>query len=434
MAEHLIVGYIGAVLFLLLVAIGVRLGFAALLTGFVGIWILVGYSPAVKSLATAAFGIVANYTYSVIPMFILMGYFSHYAGFADDLFAAARKWVGHLPGGLLVATILGAAGFAAVCGSSVAAAGILTKVCLPELEKHNYDRKLSIGCLASAGTLAIMIPPSITMVVYCLMVEQPVAQLLIAGIIPGILTAVYYSVYVIARARLQPSLAPPVEGVPWAERIKAIWTIWPMILVAATIIGGLYTGYTSASEAGAVGAMVILIVAIIRKRLPWAMFKESLIKTLGTTSMLLMCIIGVLYLSRFFAYSQVTSSMSQFLLDLPVGRYVIMAFIFGLYFILGMFMEPFGMMALTLPVVFPAVVAMGFSPIWFGVIVVVESELSMLTPPVGLNLFVVSGVARHIPFTDIVRGVVPFVIIEFVVLATLLVFPQIALYLPSLMK
>lgn len=381
MTEQLLIGYVGLAVFLVFIAGGVRLGFAALLTGFLGLWVLVGIEPALNSLGSAAYGIIANYSYAVIPLFILMGYFAHYAGFADDLFASARKWVGHLPGGLLVATVMGGAGFAAVCGSSVASAGILTKVCLPELEKHHYDMKLSIGCLASTGTIAIMIPPSFTMVIYCIMVEQPVAQLLIAGVLPGILTAVLYATYVIMRARLQPSLAPRLSGVSWKERVVAVGVMWPILLVAAVIIGGLYTGFITASEAGAVGAMVILLVALARRRLSWSKFKESLMKTLGTTSMVLVIVLGVLFFSRFLAYSQVTYDLSSLIVALPLPRMAIMVFILGLYFILGMFMEPIGMMALTLPVVFPAIMALGFDPILFGILVVVMSELSMLTPP-----------------------------------------------------
>ncbi len=431
---QLYLGLAGIVIFILLVMLGMRLAFAAILTAVAGYLILTGPLATLKSLGTAAFGITSNYGYSVIPLFVAMGFFSHAAGFADDLFSSAKKWVGGIPGGLLAAVILGGAGFAAVCGSSVASAGVLSKVALSELEKYNYDRKLSVGCIAATGTLAILIPPSFTIVIYCIMVEQSVTKMLIAGILPGLLTAAYYIGYVVIVSMINPKLAPPIHGATWKERFGSIGVTWPMIGVAVIVMGGLYSGWITATEAGAVGAAFILMVGIIRRRMNWSSTMDGLTKTIETTCMVLLIVFGVLYFARFLAYTQVTYQVSRMVVGMQVSPIIVLIGISFLYFILGMFMEPIGMMALTLPIIFPAIKTLGIDPILFGIIVIIESELSMLTPPVGLNLFVVSGLAPHIPFEDIVKGVIPFVLLDFLVVATLIVFPQVALFLPSLMN
>lgn len=427
-------GGLGLGLFLALVFLGMPIAFAAALVGFLGLWVVGGGNAALTSVGTLPYSITAHYVYTVLPMFIIMGHFALHAGFAQEVFWAGRQWVGRLPGGLASATAVGGAGLGAACGSSLAAAAILTKVALPEMEKYKYDPKLSAGTCASCGTLAATIPPSALIVIYGIMTEQSIGKLLIAGFLPGFLTAAAYIVQITFRAWRNPSLGPPVYGVTWKERFISLKGVWGIALLAIIVMGGIYTGVFTPTEAGAAGALGALIIGLATRRMGRSSMWQALVETGRTTSMVFIIIVGILIFVRFLALTRVPYEISEFLGGLPVPPLLILIGILLLYLVLGMFMDAIGMLLLTLPVVFPISLALGFNPIWFGIIVVIMCEVGLITPPVGLNVYVVRGIATHIPLTDMFRGVIPFVITMLVVVALLIAFPQIVLFLPNLMK
>jgi tripartite ATP-independent transporter DctM subunit len=427
-------GFLGLFLFLALIFIGMHIAFAAALVGLVGLWVVAGSEPALTSVGILPHSITAKYVFTVLPLFIIMGHFAFFARFTQDVFWTGRQWVGWLPGGLASATVVGGAGFAAASGSSLAAAAVLTKVALPELEKNNYDRKLSAGSIAAVGTLAATIPPSALIVIYGIMTEQSIGKLLMAGFLPGFLTAVLFVLQITLRAWRNPSLGPAVHGVTWKERVASLKGVWGVVFLAGLVMGGIYSGIFTPTEAGAAGAAGALLIGVALRRLSRVNLGQALLDTGRTTGMVFIIIVGILIFVRFLAITRVPYDIGEFLAGLPVSPLVILIGILALYLVLGAFMDAIGMLLLTLPIIFPLSQALGFDPIWFGILVVIMCEIGLLTPPVGLNIYVVKGVAPHIPLEDMFRGVIPFVLTMFVVIALLIIFPQIALILPDTMR
>jgi tripartite ATP-independent transporter DctM subunit len=369
----------------------------------------------------------------VIPLFIIMGYFAYYAGLTRDVFFTARQWFGHLTGGLAIATTYGCAGFAACTGSSPATAAVMGKMAIPEMIKYGYHPRLAAGAVAAGGTLAILIPPSVPLVIYGIITEQSVGILLIAGILPGILTAIVYALMLQVRVKLNPSLARPLPAVSWSKRFISLKFTWGMLTIVLLILIGIYSGIFTPTEAGGAGATATFLMALALRRLSWAEFKEALLDTGRATVMIFSIIVGVLIFVRFLAITGLTGAFSETVLALEVPSIVILIGVLTIFVFLGMFLELIGMMLLALPIIYPAIMALGFDPIWFGIIVVKMGEICLITPPVGLNVYVVHSVAPDISIHEIFRGIVPFLIMEFFVLIILIVFPQIILFLPSLM-
>jgi tripartite ATP-independent transporter DctM subunit len=427
-------GFLGLFLFLALIFIGMHIAFAAALVGLVGLWVVAGSDPALTSVGILPHSITAKYVFTVLPLFIIMGHFAFFARFTQDVFWTGRQWVGWLPGGLASATVVGGAGFAAASGSSLAAAAVLTKVALPELEKFKYDPKLAAGSIAAVGTLAATIPPSALIVIYGIMTEQSIGKLLVAGFLPGFLTAALFVVQITLRAWRNPSLGPSVRGVTWRERMVSLKGVWGVVFLAGLVMGGIYSGIFTPTEAGAAGAAGALIIGVALRRLSRGNLGQALLDTGRTTGMVFIIIVGILIFVRFLAITRVPYDIGEFLAGLPVPPVVILIGILLLYLVLGAFMDAIGMLLLTLPIIFPLSQSLGFDPIWFGILVVIMCEIGLLTPPVGLNIYVVKGVAPHIPLEDMFRGVIPFVLTMFVVIALLVAFPQIVLFLPNTMR
>ncbi len=431
--EPITIGLIGVGALLILLVLGMPIAFATLLVGFVGIFVLKDWNVAIETVGFLAHPLATKYTLSVIPMFILMGYFAFYAGLTREVFAAGRAWVGHLPGGLAIATVFGCAVFAAASGSSTASAAVMGKVAIPEMRRYNYDRKLAAGVVAASGTLASLIPPSAILVVYAVIVEQSVGHLLIAGILPGIVSAIIYALMLIIRIRLNPNLGPPYPAVSWKERFISLKGVWGILVIFLMVIGGLYLGIFTPTEAGAAGAFGAFLIALGSRRLNWSNFKDSLLETGRSTVMIFLIIIGVLTFMRFLALSGVSRAFIEFVKGLPVPHWTVLMGFLLFYVILGMFMDAIGMMLLTLPLIFPVIVAFGYNPIWFGIIVVKMCEICLITPPIGLNVYMVRGVAPDIPLEDIFRGIVPFFFMDVLTVGILIAFPQIATFLPNTM-
>jgi tripartite ATP-independent transporter DctM subunit len=410
---------------------GVRIAFATAICGFFGLWIMRGYDPAASLSAQTILGHVTNYNLLVLPLFIMMGFFAYYANITRDIYWAARQWLGHLPGGLAVATIIGCAGFAAACGASTASAAVMGRVALPELKKYGYDDKISTGCVAAGGTMAIMIPPSVLFVIYGFIAEESIGALLLAGILPGLLQALTYVVMLLIRFKLNPALGQPIHGITWAERFSSLKGVWGMIAIILFVMGSMYTGLATPTEAAGVGALGALVLAI--PRLKFKEFTAAMVETVRTTSLIFAIVAGVLIFVHFLGFTGTPAAIADSIAHLQVPPMVILIGILLLYLVLGMFIDGIGMVLLTVPILLPTIKALGIDPIVFGVLVVRMVEIGLMTPPVGLNVYVLKGVAKDISMGDIFRGCGWFVFVDIINVAILLAFPQIILLIPQSM-
>ena len=448
--DPLLTGIIGMGALMLMVFLGVRVYIAATLVGMVGIVSIIGWDAGTGIVGTIPHSKATLYSLSVLPMFILIGYLAFHAGITTAAFDAAKKWVGWVPGGLAVATVFAAAGFAAVSGASTATAAVFSRVAIPEMLKAGYDRRLAAGVVAAGGTLASLIPPSAILVIYAIIVEQSVGALLLAGFIPGVVSALIYALIIIGRAGVNPKLGPPVRGYTMTDRIKSLPGTLPIVAVIGIIFSAIYGGWATPTEAGALGAFVVFILALMHGMRTKAL-KEALFETAKLTVMIFSIIWGVLVFVRFLGFSGLPEAFAEYIVALPYPPITIIVMILLGYAVLGMFMDAIGMLLLTLPVVYPAVIALnggpdvsladstlGMSgaaaPIWFGIIVVKMCEVCLITPPVGLNCYVVSAVRPDIPLGDVFRGIFPFFLADAATIALFIVFPGIITWLPTMMN
>ncbi|MFA7504162.1 MAG: TRAP transporter large permease [Burkholderiaceae bacterium] len=426
------IGIIGVIALLVLVFIGVRIYIAATLVGLLGLVAMIGWEAGAGIVGTIPHSKSVSYTLSVLPMFILIGYLAFHAGITHSLFDAARKWFGFLPGGLAVASVLATAGFSAVSGASTATAAVFSRIAIPEMLSAGYSPRIAAGVVAAAGTLATLIPPSAILVIYAIIVEESVGRLLLAGFIPGIVSALIYVLLIFFWAKIDPKLGPPIKGYTWSDRIKSVPGTFPVILVILIIFTAMYLGWATPTEAGALGAFVVFLMAMM-KGMRLGALRDSLLETAKLTVMIFSLIWGVLVFVRFLGFAGLPEHFTQFITSLPYEPWVVMLFILAGYVILGMFMDAIGMLLLTLPVVYPAVMALGYDSIWFGIIVVKMAEVCLVTPPIGLNCFVVSAVRPDIPVSTVFRGVGPFVIADFITVGAFIIWPELITWLPDRM-
>lgn len=427
-------GSIGFGILILFLFSGMPVGFALALVGFVGTSYVIGFAPGLATLGIIPFQAARNYSYLAIPLFVLMGEFCYAAGLSRDAYYAVYRWIGSLPGGLAIATIGGCAGFAAVSGTTGATAATMGTVALPEMKKYKYDDALATGTIATGGTLGIMIPPSITFIIYALVTEQSIGRLFLAGIIPGVILAALLMFYIYIRVRLSPHLGPPGPKSTLSEKLVALQGAWAILILFVVVIGGIYMGVFTPYEAGAIGALGALLLGLLTKRMTWQAFNTSLTNATITTSLMLLMLIGAQIVTPFLAVSRLPMNLASFIGGLELPPAAILTLIIISYSFLGCFMPNIPLLLLTIPIFFPIVLALGYDPIWFGVIVVLLGEIAIITPPVGINLYIVKGVAPDVPLATIFRGVMPFVIILFMGMVILIVFPELSTFLPRLMK
>jgi len=404
-----------------------------LIVGFVGTAAINGLPAALATLSGESFEIAGYIDLSVIPLFVFMGNMAGLSGMSRDLYDAAYAWVGHWRGGLAATTIVGCAGFAALSGSSFASAVTMGRVALPEMKRFNYDDRLATGCVAAGGTLGYLIPPSSGFVIYAVLTEQSIAKLFIAGILPGLLLTGLFLGTIAIWTRLCPGLGPAGPRSSYARRWSTLRRAWVFVTIVLVTIGGLYGGIMTPEEAAGAGAFLTLVVALLRRSLRWENFKQVVLHTLRTTALVFMILIGAHIFIPFMALSGIPNHLVIFLTSLPLGPTGILVIVLATYVFLGTFLEGIAMLVLTLPIVFPVMMSLGYSPIWFGVIIVIVLEMGLLSPPVGVNVFVVKGVAPDVPLNTIFRGIWPFWFAMMLCLAILSVFPQIALFLPEAM-
>ncbi len=466
--EPIDIGLVVSAFMLVMVIVGMRVAFAAALAGLIGLiwifWAKKGYDPsaftwaltvAVKTAGQVPHSKVSSQALSLIPTFILIGYLAYYAGMTKALFEAAKRWVGWLPGGLGVATVFATAGFAAVSGASVATSAVFARIAIPEMLKLGYDRRFAAGVVAAGGTLASLIPPSAILVIYAIIVEQDVGMLLLAGFVPGAVSALIYGGLIVLMALVYKKLGPPVSGFTWGERFRTLPPALPIVLVVVIIICFIYNpfggdAWGTPTEGGALGAFVVFCMALL-KGMRWKQFRDSLLETAKLAVMIFTIIWGVLIYVRFLGFADLPGAFSDWITSLDQSPMLTLVLILLAYAVLGMFMDAIGMLLLTLPVVYPAVMALnggidvsaadsafGMSgtgcAIWFGILVVKMAELCLITPPIGLNCFVVAGVRPDISVQDVFRGATPFFIADAITIATLIAFPAIVLWLPGLTR
>ncbi len=432
MAPQLI-GIIGIAGLFLLLLIGMPIGFSLAFVGFWGIGALTDVSVALPCLLRSFYGTFTTYSFTVIPLFVLMGELATVSGLSRGIYTVADKWFARLPGGLGIATIGACSGFSAICGSSVATAATLGKVALPEMARYHYDTRLSTGAVSAGGTLGFLIPPSIGFVVYGILTEQSIGKLLVSGFIPGIILALAYAGIIVAWAMIHPEAAPVnTEKVSLKEKLACLKTVWELVVVFLLVMGGIYLGFFTPTEAGAVGAFFLLAVTLLRRKLSRPAMVEAMKSTTKVSVMIFMILAGAYVFTYFMALTMIPMNLSVALSQLAMSRYVVLAVILMGYLVLGCFLDATSMMVLTLPVIFPTILKLGFNPIWFGVISVLMMEAGLITPPLGLNIFVISGVAG-VPMETVFRGAVYFLLAIFAVVVLVTIFPGLVLFLPGIM-
>jgi C4-dicarboxylate transporter DctM subunit len=423
-----VIGFVALfVLMLLRVPVGMAMG----LVGVTGFAYLVNGDAALKIIGHTSMRTVTDYTFGVIPMFLLMGAFVSNSGMSRELFRAANAFVGHFRGGLGIATIAACAGFAAISGSSVATAATFATVAYPEMRRYNYPQSFATGVIAAGGTLGAMLPPSTVLAVYGIITEQDIGKLFIAGVIPGLLAASMDMLTVVVIGRLRPDFLPAAPRHTWKERVTGLRDIWAMLLLFVFVIGGLYGGLFTPTEAGGVGANGALLIGVVRGRLTRSEIRRSLLQAVRTAAAVLTVLIGALLFGYFLTVTQTPQKVTVFLTGLGLGRYGVLALIMLMYLVLGCLMDSLAMIILTIPIIFPVILQLGFDPIWFGVIIVMTVELGLIHPPVGMNVFVIKSVVQEVSFSTIFRGVLPFIVTDLIRLVILIAFPILALWLPS---
>ncbi len=436
--DSVTIGVYSIVLLFLLLASGLHIAVNFFFVGFITTAILLSVNAALSMLGQTMYYSIATPSFTALPLFVLMGAFASSSGFAKRVYGGMHTATSGLPGSLGITTCFGCAAFGAVSGSSLAAAAIFGKIALPEMKRHNYDKAFSLGTIAAAGTFAAMIPPSAMFIIYAIFTEQSVGKLFMAGIIPGLLTAVVYAVSIIIRVRRKPSLAPQIVAshhISIKNRFSALVQIWPVVILAFIVLGGIYSGVFTPTEAGAAGALATLILGVFLGKLKDVNYiKEALRSSAKTTSMVFLIIVGALFYTRVLTLTGIPTTLTEFIMGWSVPNIIVLLSILGIWFLLGMIIIPTGICALTLPIVYPIIVELGYNPIWFGVIVLKVMEIAAVTPPVGLNVFTLKGVAGpDTKIEDIYKGIWPFVVCDLLILVVLIAFPGIVLFLPNLM-
>jgi C4-dicarboxylate transporter, DctM subunit len=428
-----LVAVLGFTVMFVLMAVRVPIGVAMAIPGVLGYAMLSGLKPALNLLGQVPLSVVTDYNFSVIPMFVLMGALASTSGMSRELFGAGNAWFGHLRGGLSMAAIAACGGFAAINGSSVATAATMSKVALPEMRKAGYDAGHAAGVIAAGGTLGIMIPPSVIFVLYGIMTETDISRLFFAGVLPGMLGMLMYTIVIYFLGRKYPEMMPRGNVHSMAERWASLRGLWAVFLLFAFVLGGMYVGVFTTTEAAGMGAMGALLIGVARRQLNGKLIMQALVDSLRVTASIMLIVIGAFLFGYFLTITQFTQKAVAFLTELPIGAYGVLALVLFGYFILGAVMDELAMILLTVPIVFPVMMKLGFDPIWFGVIIVMAVTLGMICPPVGINVFVINSIARDISLTRIYRGVMPFIASDIVRLVILCAFPVISLALPNAM-
>ncbi|MFB0505161.1 MAG: TRAP transporter large permease [Thermodesulfobacteriota bacterium] len=429
-----LVGTIGLVILIVVLFSRMPVGFVMALLGLMGFSYMVSLEAGLSLLAKDILDIFGSYSLTVVPLFVLMGQLAFHAGISRRLYASAYRFMGHWPGGLAMATIGACAGFAAICGSTNASAATMATVALPEMKRYRYDMKLATGTVAAGGSLGILIPPSVIFIIYGIMTEQSIGKLFVSGILPGVLLASLFILTIYVWTRLRPNLGPRGPRASLKEKLQSLSGVLEMLIIFSLVMGGLFKGFFTPTEAGAIGAFCTLLLAMIRRQMNWRGFVQSLAETTRISCMVLVIVTGATVFGHFLAITRIPFELAGWVQGLPLPPWGIMGVIIFIYLVGGCFMDSLALILLTIPIFFPVAVSLGYDPIWFGVIIVMVTEMGVITPPVGVNVYVVSGVAKDVPLDVIFKGIFPLLLALIVAVILMVLFPQIALFLPSFMR
>ena len=430
----MIISLAGFLILLLLAFVGLPLGFAMIFVGFAGLVIVRGIDPALESVSQQILSLALNANFVTLPLFILMGVFVFRAALAEDIYEAAQAWLGNKRGGVAMATVAACGGFASISGSSAATAATMAKVSIPPMRKYKYNEGFAAGTVAAGGTMGILIPPSAALIVYGILTEESIGDLFIAGIVPGILTIFLYIGVIWLIARFKPEMAPRAEKATWIMRWKTLSKVWAVIVLFCLIIGGISFGVFTPTEGGGIGAVGALIFALARKKMSWKIFFYSLAEAAETSAMIFTIVFGALILNNFVNIAEMPNAIIDFIKTLSISPISVIFVILLIYVLLGTIIEGLAMIFLTVPIFVPLVEAMGFNLIWFGIVMVMVVEISLITPPIGLNVFVIKSIMPNVPLASIFRGIAPFFVADILRLALVVFFPAIALWLPGLLS
>ncbi|MCD6404983.1 MAG: TRAP transporter large permease [Planctomycetes bacterium] len=428
------VGILGCVVLVVLLMSSMPVAFVMAAVGVAGFALVVTPHAALSMVTSDLYATFSSYSLTVIPLFVFMGQIAFHAGISRRLFDTAYKWLGALPGGLAMATVGACTGFGAICGSGPATAATMAAVALPEMRRYKYDMELGSGSVAAGGSLGMLIPPSVVFIVYAILTEQSVGKLFIAGIIPGLLIAFLFCVTIYINARLRPHLAPAGPRTTWKEKIVSLQGVSETLVLFALVMGGMFYGFFTPTEAAAIGAGGSLVIAAFKRRLTWKGLTRALVETVRTSCMVMFVVTGAVVFGHFLAVTRIPFELASWLAGLPLPGFVIMAFIILFYLVSGCFVDALALILLTIPIFYPVVTGLGYHPIWFGVIIVVVTQMGVISPPVGVNAYVVSGIERDIPLQTVFKGALPFLGALVVAAAILVAFPQLSLWLPALVK
>jgi len=427
-------GIVGCVLLLILLTSSMPVAFAMATVGFVGFAIVVSPGAALSMVTTDLYETFSSYSLTVIPLFVFMGQIAFHAGISRRLFNVAYHWLGPLPGGLAMATVGACTGFGAICGSGPATAATMASVALPEMRRYKYDMELASGSVAAGGSLGMLIPPSVVFIVYAIMTEQSIGKLFIAGIVPGLLIATLFCLTIYLNCRLRPSQGPVGESASWKVKFLSLGGVSETLILFILVMGGMFLGFFTPTEAAAVGAGGSLIVALFKRQMNFRVLVRSLQETIRTSCMVMIIVAGAVMFGHFLAVTRIPYELASWLAALPLPGFVIMGFVILFYLISGCFVDALALILLTIPIFYPVVIGLGYNPIWFGVIIVVVTQMGVISPPVGVNAYVVSGIERDIPLQTVFKGSLPFLGALVLGAVILMAFPNLCLFLPGLVK
>ena len=422
---------IGIIVLLVLMLLGMNIGLAMMAVGFVGYGLVMNWGAAFGLLQTVPYTQAANYTMTVVPLFIMMGNFAFASGMSAKLYDMANKWIGRLPGGLACATVAACACFGAICGSTNATTATMAVVSIPEMRKYGYADRLATGSVAVGGGLGIMIPPSSCFIVYGIMAEQSIGQLFAAGILPGIILAILIIIMIVCQVKMKPSLAPKGEKFSWKERWLSLANCWDVLILFVGVFAAMFSGFFTINEAAAAGAMLALIIVACKRMLSWKVFCQVMWDSIKTTSMTYLIVIGAMVVSGFLSITQLPMNLASTIEGMNVSRYVILAVIVLIYLVMGCFMDALPMIMLTVPIFLPIIEGLGFDPIWFGVVIIMVMMMGLITPPVGMNCYVLSGIVKDVSLATIFRGAVPYVLALLMGIVLITIWPDLALAIPN---
>lgn len=426
------IGFVGCLLLLTLLCTSMPVAFAMIFTGILGFSLIVTPHAAFSMVVSDIFSTFTSYNLTVIPLFVLMGQVAFHAGISKRLFRSAYAWIGHLPGGLAMATVGACAGFGAICGSGPATAATMTSVALPEMRRYRYSDELASGTIAAGGSLGMLIPPSVVFIVYALMTEQSIGALFLAGIVPGILIVGLFCLSIGIRCRRKTTLGPAGPKCSWGTRFRELGGVLETVILFVFVMGGMFIGLFTPIEAAAVGAGGSIVIALTKHALTWKVLKQILFETVRTSAMVFFIVTGAVIFGRFLAVSQIPFAVAEWFTNLPLPGIFTMLLIILFFLLAGCFIDALALVLLTIPIFYPVIIELGYDPIWFGVMVVVITQMGVITPPVGVNVYVVSGIERDIPLQSIFRGALPFLLMLVLAAVILTIFPQISLWLPNL--